>query len=252
VLGLWEFLEMKMEWVEDLLAEAQKILEKPVICIHTDTLGKRPLEEICSILMHAFSKSADIRFFEAVCRLTWPLFTWFARRCIRKTGRNEDVESVTSSFYGLLCEGLQRPETDIPFNHPFRWCYCIIENLVKSVNPGVVQDTEEQYESDFDRFCPSLSEPWIRENGPSEENHVEEGIIEILISGDADLTPMESNVLSLYYGQNLSMKSVASNIGMSEQQIRDIFHNSRIKVLRELFKTKGPQFGTSQDEEERQ
>ena len=124
--------------------------------------------------MHAFSISGDIRFFEGICRLTWPLFNWFARRCIKKAGRNEDAESVTSSLYGHLCEGLQRPNPDVPFEHPFRWCYCTIENLVKS-DIGIVSDKqEEHHESDYERFCPSSSELWTREKGLSEAEQIEE------------------------------------------------------------------------------
>ena len=243
---------MREAWIEDLIEEARKILLKPVICKDSDALGTRTLEETCSILMHAFSKSADIRFFDGICRLTWPLFNWFARRCIKKAGRNEDAESVTSSLYGLLCEGLQRPDPDVPFDQPFRWCYCTIENLVRSDNSSGCENTDEQYASDYERFSPSSSELWTREKGLTEAEQIEEGILEILISGDADLNSLERNVLSLYYKQNLSMKSLASNTGMTEKQARDIFHLSRMKVLTELLKRKGSQLGNAQDEEERQ
>lgn len=57
---------MKEEWVKNLLGEAQSILDSPVIYKSIDALEGAPLEEQCSFLLSAFSRSADLKFFEGV------------------------------------------------------------------------------------------------------------------------------------------------------------------------------------------
>ena len=243
---------MREEWIEELLKDAQKILKEPVISINSDALENIRLEKICSYFLKAFKKTAEIRFFEGFYQVSATLFTWFARKCSINAGFGKDTVDVTTLFYSVLCEASLKPGVNVPSENLFGWCFCTIENIVtdKIITSPETSRNISKYE--IDRFLPSSSEAWTRKTMLSESERIEECIIDIIFSGDADLTLLESKVLRLYYGERLSLDALATTLGMSKENAVALFHTCRKKVLLELYNRESDYLKAPDEKEERQ
>lgn len=240
---------LREEWVKSLLEEARGILNLPVIYNSVDALGIRPLEDKCIVLLEAFSRSADLKFFEGVYKLTWPLFSWYSTRCLKEENSESKAEDITTRIYSALCEYVLRPGAKVPKDNFFGWCYTLIANLI-AVESGKERGTSEDTEpSVLSRICPTESEAWMRFTKLSEEDRLEERIIEVLITGEADLTNIERETLSLYYGNAMSINELASKTGLNVQQVTQLLRISRSKVLQEAYRRENLRIGDSEKEE---
>lgn len=240
---------LREEWVKSLLEEARGILNLPVIYISVDALGISPLEDKCIILLEAFSRSADLKFFKGIYKLTWPLFSWYSAKCLKETNFKSKAEDITTRFYSALCEYILRPGAKVPKDNFFGWCYTLIANLI-AVESGKERETSEETEpSALSRIYPTESEAWMRFTKLSEKDRLEERVIEVLITGDADLTNIERETLSLYYGNGMSINELASKTGLNVQQTTQLLHISRSKVLHEVYRRENLRIGDSEKEE---
>jgi hypothetical protein len=242
---------MMEERIQDLLTEAWKILKKPVISEQIDTLHQQTLEEKCVILLKAYSKCAEMRYFEGVYRATLPMFTWFAERQIKRWGLSINVETLTNRFYRLICEKTLSPDPAPIDDNFFEWCYLVIENLVSAeAQCAEVEDKDPTFDIEF--FCPSTSEAWMRGASLGEDERIHERIVEILVAGDADLSPLEKEVFHLYYRKGMSIETLSPEVGLSEDRARALLCIIRSKVLHEVFLKEGGRLWKESGEEEPQ
>ena len=238
---------MRDEWVKNLLDEAQNTFDKPVIYNSVDALEEAPLELQCRYLLEAFRSSADWMFFEGVYRLTWPLFTWFSGKCLKKTESPENIDVIINSFYSMLCEYTLQPDSRIPKENLLGWCYTLIENLTMAKTSKGGKDGSEAINRQY--FYPSEQEAWMRYNELAEAERLEERVIEVLITNDARLVDIEREALTLYYGNGLSIRELSARIGLSEDRAFHLLQMSREKVLEVVYRTESRRMKYSEQEE---
>ena len=239
---------MSEEWLDQLIVDAQKTFKKPVISHNTDSLQGDTLEEKCSILLQGFSNSAEIRYLEGVYRLTQPLFSWFARKRSCDYGLKLEESRITDRLYGLLSEAALRPDTQVPTEYLFKWCFALIENIVDLERRQLAKSHHDGEDSTLDALYPTNSEVWSRDIQTNDQDHVEEKLIKVMLTGDAKLSPIEKDVLTRYY-EDMELKSIALKLNIEENQARKHLVNGRLKVLRVLYRDDQSRFWQVAEEE---
>jgi len=226
---------MYPDGLSSLLQDAKTILEKDVI--HPDLASLPPakvFESRCTLLLDAFQKSAELRFFEAVYILMYPLFLWFAQKRIIETGMNILAQSLVERLMANLCEHALKPGTLFRSDNLLAWCYCHMENLVQFERAGTRDKETDRIIGISENSCtfsPSEMEIWIWLNNLSEMDRVELKIAESIISNEADLLPRERQALLLYYKNGFSINQTATGMGLNLDDTRHLLASSRSKVL---------------------
>lgn len=241
---------MSEEWLDQLITDAQEILKKPVISHNINSIQGDTLEDRCSLLLQGFSQSAEIRFLEGVCRLTWPLFSWFVKRRSTELGLSFEDSRITDRAYGLLSEAALRPDMQVPTDYLFKWCFALMENLLEVERRQLSDNHPGDEDRSLQALYPSNSEVWLRESHSSYAERIETKIIEVLLTGDANLSSIEKEVLTLYYRET-ELKSLAMKLNIKEDQARSHLKTGRIKVLKVLNQNeKGRLWRVAEEEEQ--
>jgi len=240
---------MKGDWLEQLIADAQNILKNSVISPNSNSIQRDTLEEKCALLLFGYAKSSETRFIEGVYRLTWPLFSWFVAKRSKEIGLKLEDQQVTYRMYGLLCEALLKPGFQFPTDYLFMWCFALLDNLLDLEYHQSSGKKVESANQTFEALYPSNYDIWLRYQDTSDSVRLIDRVIEVLITGDADLSIIEEKVCSLYYS-GMGIDSLATNLNITEDYAKSVLKESRLKMLLALYNLESSRLGFIIEEED--
>lgn len=243
---------MMEEWVDELLSDAQNLLNKIVIFPFPESLPEVSLEYTCTCFLLAFRESAEIRYFEGIYKLTYPLFTWQARRFMEEESLCLEPELIANRFYAFLAECINHPDYIVPLDNLFGWCYRSIENIARLESQSASSQDSPVRAYDLSLIYPTPTEAWLRERHLTERDYIEEQIMETLFGEDCVYTPLEKNILNLYYVENLSLSTIALKLRLSDEKASDLLRGCIFRIVQKLPIKSSDQLQGDLDKEERE
>lgn len=185
---------------------------------------------LCQELYFRYCMESTEETFERFYHSTMPVFLSYAVERCQEKGPGADPQEIVTRLYGILVTHAVNRRR-VPFRSLFSWCFGVISNLIQEEQRfhGKIPPGAEGMERCLGGENP-LEAMICAEDQDRRDQDLEQ-LLRLIEEPNSLLTNRERSVMSCFYCRNLTLKTIAVNLGIKREHVGVILFRARKRLI---------------------